>query len=164
MHGPGRLALAMRVVVKAEQISETPKQPEEGVLMTPVQTGASHENVLASVVVPRATSTRDITTLASAMQGLALDNRHPVALELAATASSRHFLLRATSVLSLRHLTDQVQARYPQAIIRPMDQQDDPLALREGGSCQHHRRGRRPIVASPSSIPSNRNACASGVR
>ncbi len=132
MHGPGRTAPARRVVVKAEQISEMPKQPEEGALVTPVQTGVGSEHVLASVIVPRATSTRDITTLASAMQGLALDSRHPVALELAATATSRHFLLRATSAMSLRHLADQVQARYPQAIIRQMDQQDDPLALREG--------------------------------
>src|SRR5260221_880327 len=132
MHGPGRTAPARRVVVKAEQISEMPKQPEEGALVTPVQTGVGSEHVLASVVVPRATSTRDITTLASAMQGLALDSRHPVALELAATATYSHFLLRATSGMSLRHLADQVQARYPQAIIRQMDQQDDPLALREG--------------------------------
>ena len=66
------------------------------------------------------------------MQGLAQDARHPVALELAATASSRHFLLRATSAMSLRHLVDQVQARYPQAIIRPLAQEDDPLVLREG--------------------------------
>src|SRR5260221_955382 len=34
--------------------------------------------------------------------------------------------------MSLRHLADQVQARYPQAIIRQLAQEDDPLALREG--------------------------------
>jgi hypothetical protein len=66
------------------------------------------------------------------MQALALDKRHPVALELAATASSRHFLLRATSRMSLAHLIDQVQARYPQAIIRPVDKPGDPLLLQEG--------------------------------
>ena len=66
------------------------------------------------------------------MQGLAQDARHPVALEVAATASSRHFLLRATSAMSQRHLADQVQARYPQASIRPLTQQDDPLVLRGG--------------------------------
>ena len=100
--------------------------------MTPVQTVAGNACYLASVIVPRTSSTRDITVLETAMQGLAQDARHPVALELAATASSRHFLLRATSAMSQRHLADQVQARYPQAIIRPLTQEDDPLALREG--------------------------------
>ncbi len=115
-----------------EQIGETAKQAAERTLMTQVQTVAGNESFLASVIVPRATSTRDITVLETAMQGLAQDARHPVALELAATASSRHFLLRATSAMSQRHLVDQVQARYPQANIRPVGQPDDPLALREG--------------------------------
>ena len=100
--------------------------------MTQVQTVARNECYLASVIVPRTTSTRDITVLETAMQGLAQDARHPVALEVAATASSRQFLLRATSAMSQRHLADQVQARYPQAIIRPVSEPDDPLALREG--------------------------------
>ena len=100
--------------------------------MMQVQTEAGNAVYLASVIVPRTSSTRDITVLETAMQGLAQDARHPVALELAATASSRHFLLRATSAMSSEHLADQVQARYPQASIRPLTQQDDPLALREG--------------------------------
>jgi hypothetical protein len=66
------------------------------------------------------------------MQGLVQDAKHPIALEVAATASSRHFLLRATSTMSQRHLADQVQARYPQAIIRPVSQEDDPLVRRVG--------------------------------
>ena len=115
-----------------EQIGERTKHAEEGTVMTPVQTVAGNEWYLASVIVPRTSSTRDITVLETAMQGLAQDARHPVALELAATASSRQFLLRATSAMSQRHLADQVQARYPQAIIRPLTQEDDPLALREG--------------------------------
>src|SRR6266700_1395141 len=115
-----------------EQIGETAKQAAERTLMTQVQTGAEHEGFLASVIVPRVTSTRDITVLETAMQGLAQDARHPVALELAATASSRSFLLRATSAMSQRHLVDQVQARYPQAIIRSVGNPDDPLTLREG--------------------------------
>ena len=115
-----------------EQISESTKHAEERTVMTPVQTIAGNACFLASVIVPRTSSTRDITVLETAMQGLAQDARHPVALELAATASSRQFLLRATSAMSQRHLADQVQARYPQAIIRPLTQQDDPLALLEG--------------------------------
>ncbi len=93
---------------------------------------ASQECFLASVLVPRAASTRDIVALETAMQGLAQDDRHPVALELAATASSRGFLLRATSAMSLSHLCGQIQARYPQAIIQPVSHENDPLALRQG--------------------------------
>jgi len=107
---------------------ETAQQAEEGTVKAPVQA----EHYLASVLVPRAASTRDITVLETAMQGLAPDAKHPVALELAATASSRHFLLRATSAMSLRHLADQVQARYPQALIRLMTKAHDPLSLCEG--------------------------------
>jgi hypothetical protein len=113
---------------KSKQTNETTQQAEEGTVMTPVQIGS----YLASVLVPRASSTRDITALETAMQGLAPDARHPVALELAATNASRHFLLRATSAMSQRHLADQVQARYPQAIIRQQAQEDDPLAQSEG--------------------------------
>jgi hypothetical protein len=87
---------------------------------------------LASVLVPRAASTRDITALETAMQGLVQDDRHPVALELAATDSSRGFLLRATSLMALSHVCGQVQARYPQAIIQPMGETHDPLAQRDG--------------------------------
>src|SRR5205085_1477218 len=98
--------------------------------MEPLQ--AAQECFLASVLVPRAASTRDIGALETAMQGLAQDDRHPVALELAATASSRGFLLRATSAMALSHLCSQVQARYPQAIIRPVALEDDPLSFRQG--------------------------------
>src|SRR3989440_12050455 len=90
---------------------------------------AAQECFLASVLVPRAASTRDIVALETAMQGLAQDDRHPVALELAATATSRGFLLRATSAMALSHLCSQIQARYPQAIIQPVALEHDPLAL-----------------------------------
>jgi hypothetical protein len=93
---------------------------------------AARECFLASVLVPRTASTRDILALETAMQGLAQDDRHPVALELAATATSRGFLLRATSLMALQHLCSQVQARYPQAIIRPVVSGHDPLALQDG--------------------------------
>ena len=132
MREASRLAPAISVEDKTEPLSETTKQPEEQTLMKPAQREADSDSFLASVIVPRASSTRDITALETAMQGLALDGRHPVTLELAATATSRHFLLRATSAMSLQHLVDQVQARYPQAIIRPVSQQNDPFALHEG--------------------------------
>jgi hypothetical protein len=115
-----------------EQIRMTMEKAEETPLMTRMPIIGGNEDCLATVIVPRTTSSRDIAVLETAMQGLALDKKHPVALELSATASSRHFLLRATSRMSQRHLADQVQARYPQAIIRPMSESDDPLLLQEG--------------------------------
>jgi len=110
-------------------IDEAVREAEEEVNRTRIQGNA---DVLASVIVPRVSSTRDITVLETAMQSLALDKKRPVALELAATTSSRQFLLRATSAMSLAHLTDQVQARYPQAIIRTIDKLGDPLVAQEG--------------------------------
>jgi len=55
-----------------------------------------------------------------------------VVLELAATSTSRSFLLCGTSATSLARLCDQVQARSPQAIIQPVESAHDPLILREG--------------------------------
>ena len=126
------MKLSIRTADKTGQSGGTEMYVEEGKMTIQVQADSRNEVYLASVIVPRTSSTRDITVLETAMQGLAQDARHPVALELAATASSRHFLLRATSAMSQRHLADQVQARYPQAIIRSVGEPDDPLALREG--------------------------------
>src|SRR6266487_629324 len=112
--------------------AETTDQTEESARLAHGQTKAGRKDFLASVVVPRASSTRDIIVLETVMQGLALDKRHPVALELAATSSSRRFLLRATTAMSLKHLVDQVQARYPQAIVRTMGEADDPLVMCAG--------------------------------
>ena len=60
-----------------------------------------------------------MAALETVMQGLALDTRHPVALEIARTENGRQFLLRATSRAALEHLAAQIQARYPQAKIQP---------------------------------------------
>jgi len=97
-----------------------------------VKTREAHNGLLSSLMVPRASSTREIAALETAMQGLALDTRHPVALELAATATARQFLLRATTPLAQQHLADQIQARYPQASIQPVVAEDDPLVMRTG--------------------------------
>src|SRR5215471_2411601 len=115
-----------------EQIAQMTKEAEESTFVSSTHINGGNEDYLASVIVPRVTSTRDITVLETFIRGLALDKKHPVALELAATASSRHFLLRATTRMSLKHLADQVQARYPQAIIRRVGESLDPLVLREG--------------------------------
>jgi hypothetical protein len=86
--------------------------------------------LVVQVVPPRTASSRDIVALETVMQGLVLDTRHPVALEIARTESGRQFLLRATTRAALEHLADQIQARYPQASIQPLA--DDPLVLRSG--------------------------------
>ena len=86
--------------------------------------------LVLQVVPPRTASSRDIAALETVMQGLALDTRHPIALEIARTESGRQFLLRATSRAALEHLAAQIQARYPQAIIQPLA--SDPLILKPG--------------------------------
>src|SRR5260370_28373156 len=86
--------------------------------------------LVVQVVPPRTASSRDIAALETVMQGLALDTRHPVALELARTESGRQFLLRATTRAALAHLADQIQARHPQARRQPLA--PDPLVLRAG--------------------------------
>jgi energy-coupling factor transporter ATP-binding protein EcfA2 len=90
----------------------------------------SADTLVARVRVPRASSTRDITALETAMQSLTLHERYPVALEIAGTATSRAWLLRATTPAALRHLVAQIQARYPQAEIDTPE--DDPLTLQAG--------------------------------
>jgi hypothetical protein len=86
--------------------------------------------LVLQVIPPRANSSRDIAALETVMQGLTLDARHPVALEIARTECGRQFLLRATSHVALEHLAAQIQARYPQASIQPPD--SDPLVLKPG--------------------------------
>ncbi len=86
------------------------------------------QSLVLQVVPPRSASNRDIAALETVMQGLALDVRHPVALEMARTTRGRQFLLRATSPAALEHLAAQVQARYPQATIQPLS--EDPLNIK----------------------------------
>src|SRR5579884_3235088 len=86
------------------------------------------EQMLAvQVIPPPRASNREISALETAAQGLALDEKHPVALEIVRTQQGRHFILRATSRVALEHVVDQIQARYPQATILPLEQ--DPLTL-----------------------------------
>ena len=86
--------------------------------------------LVLQVVPPRTASSRDMAALETVMQGLALDTRQPVALEIARTENGRQFLLRANSRAALAHLAAQIQARYPQAKIQPPAH--DPLILRQG--------------------------------
>ena len=88
---------------------------------------------LDQISLSRASSAREEAALESTMQSLALDQRTPVALELAATANSQRFLLRSPDAVARRHLAQQIQARYPQVHIA--EAQSDPLALKEDEEC-----------------------------
>ena len=61
------------------------------------------------------------------MANLALDDHHPVALELVGHATGVQFVIRATTEESLAHLIVQVRALYPQAEIVPLAKAHDPL-------------------------------------
>jgi hypothetical protein len=71
-------------------------------------------------------------TLESALQSLVLDPKHPVALEIAGTATDRRFLLRATTPAACEHARRQLRMRYPQADMREVTEDDDPLTLKPG--------------------------------
>src|SRR5271165_504525 len=81
----------------------------------------------------RASGTRDLPALETALAGLALDEHTPIALEIAATATSRQFLLRAEHITALSHLAGQIQGRYPQATIE--EAAADPLVCLPGEAC-----------------------------
>ncbi len=85
-------------------------------------------SLLAQVIPPRHAE-RSPVVLEAAMQSLALSERDPVALEIAGTASSRRFFLRASSSRGYIHALSQLRARYPQAGIVRLRPEDDPLHL-----------------------------------
>src|SRR5579863_5616713 len=98
---------------------------------SPLSESASASSLAAQVIPPRAASRREIAALETTMANLALDGRHPVALELAATASGVSFLLRAGDQAALAHLIDQVQALYPQAEVVALAKEEDPFRLEQ---------------------------------
>src|SRR6266700_2091004 len=90
------------------------------------------ETPLVWQVIPPRTARRDLPALETAMAALALDERHPIALEIAGSATMRMFLVRATSGPAQNHLADQIYARYPQARLLPLSGKQDPLRLHDG--------------------------------
>src|SRR5258708_20734840 len=86
----------------------------------------SEETPLVWQVIPPRTARRDLPALETAMAALALDDRHPIALEIAGSATMRMFLVPATSRPSLDHLADQIYAPYPQATLLPLSGNQDP--------------------------------------
>jgi hypothetical protein len=89
--------------------------------------------LLLEVQPARAAGARDVPALETALAALALDEHSPIALELAATTTTRQFLLRAEQPVVLNHLRQQVQARYPQAEITQSS--SDPMKLLPGEEC-----------------------------
>lgn len=84
-----------------------------------------------AIVVPHSHEKNEVA-LASAMHGLVLDVKHPLALEIAGTPSTKQFLLRTTTAEAMNHAIAQIRARYPQASITPLDGADDPFHLDPG--------------------------------
>jgi hypothetical protein len=86
---------------------------------------------VARVIPPRTASRREMAALETTMASLALDSRHPVALELAGTASGISFQVRANDQAALAHLIAQMQSLYPQAEIVELTKEYDPLRLEQ---------------------------------
>ncbi|MBO0784189.1 MAG: hypothetical protein J2P37_35735, partial [Ktedonobacteraceae bacterium] len=90
---------------------------------------------LALQIIPPVPSREDpdqqALSLEVAMQSLVLDERHPVALELAGTPERRYFLVRATTRVALDHVEEQLRTLYPQLGVEPLREADDPFCLAE---------------------------------
>ncbi len=88
-------------------------------------------SLAVSVVAPRVAE-NDQVLLTSAMHALALDPRHPVALEIAGTPTSKSFVLRASTPEAFAHAEAQLRTRYPQALLLPVAPESDPFRLEAG--------------------------------
>ncbi len=71
----------------------------------------------ARIILPRSGTTDNSTAVETVMANLALDARHPVALEIVGRPNSIQLVVRATSEEALTHLCTQLYACYPQATI-----------------------------------------------
>lgn len=72
----------------------------------------------ARIILPRSGTTDDSTAVETVMANLALDARHPVALEIVGRPDSVQLVVRATSEEAFTHLCTQLYACYPQATIQ----------------------------------------------
>lgn len=84
------------------------------------------------IIPPRSAATEAPAVLRTAMQSMVLNDEHPVALEIAGTAQGRQLLVRATSREALEHAAQQLHGRYPQADIRLLEPDEDPLRVDPG--------------------------------
>jgi hypothetical protein len=81
-------------------------------------------------IIPPREGRLDALALENLLQALLLETHEPLALELVACQQRLTFLLRAASSQGLAHACAQLQARAPQADIRPSA--TDPLAVQAG--------------------------------
>ncbi len=86
---------------------------------------------LALQVIPPMQADQDLVALEAAMQSLVLDDKHPVALELAGTPERRSFIVRATTVSALNHVEAVLRSQYSQMEVRPLREEEDPFRLAE---------------------------------
>jgi hypothetical protein len=100
--------------------------------MLPPGRKSTQEPELAFKVITPTSAVREMAALEAAMQGLPLDERHPVALELAGTPGEQMWIVRATTEGALDHARRQIRARYPQVAFLPLTKDEDPLQLKEG--------------------------------
>ncbi len=108
--------------------SQEKAQTEARPARTSVATGKT-AHYAVRVIPPRTASRRDTAAVQTTMANLALDEQHPVALELVGSASGPAFVVRATTKEALLHLCDQIRACYPQAGIHALTIEDDPLYM-----------------------------------
>jgi hypothetical protein len=106
---------------------------------------ANGSGTVAVEVIPPAGNTVD----ALAMEGLlgSLGLEMPFALEIAADASGRRFVVRAQEAV-LRHVCSQLESVYGQVVFRPVDEKED-LARRlrvTGMLAQYERRAERTVA------------------
>lgn len=92
----------------------------------------TQEPELSFKVITPTSAVREMAALEAAMQGLPLDERHPVALELAGTPGEQMWIVRATTPEALEHARRQIRARYPQVAFLPLKKGEDPLQLKKG--------------------------------
>jgi Helicase HerA, central domain len=86
---------------------------------------------LALQIIPPMQADQDLVALEAAMQSLVLDQKHPVALELAGTPQRRSFIVRATTVSALNHVEAVLRSQYSQMEVRALREEEDPFHLSE---------------------------------
>ena len=94
--------------------------------------GQAKQEALAVKVITPINSVLELAAIEAAMQGLPLDERHPVSLELAGTAAEQMWIVRGTKTATIDHAERQLRARYPQVAFVAFDEQKDPFRLEAG--------------------------------
>ena len=92
----------------------------------------AHAATTAVEIIPPRRTTREAVALETGMAALAHGLNQPIALEMSGTTRSRRFVVRAVDAATLSQLVHQLQARYPQAVIRPLTAEHDALRLEPG--------------------------------